>query len=169
SASLSLSDVQVTRQGDLVTVTQPVPIIQPQALRRTSSITIHVPAHTDVDVNDVTRLEIQGIDGNVRVQGNGSADLRDVVLRGASTFDAPIAALTMTNVTIAGAATITKAAGDVSFSGSLAPGGSSLDIDSRTGDVTVKLPHPTDARAAISTQVGELGADPSWHFASDPV
>jgi hypothetical protein len=157
--------VSVGRQGDVVTVSQaagPRVVLAP----RYSSITIRVPIHTDLDVRQ-SGVEIQGIDGNVRIQGAGSVTLRDVTLRGASTVDVSAGYVELDRVEVAGSAMVRSAQGSVEFDGTLAPGGSSLDVDVASGGARIVLPRPTDARAAVATQFGELQADPAWGFKPD--
>jgi hypothetical protein len=169
AAALRQMSVDVSRQGDVVLVRQVAPLFVAPVIQRNSIITVEVPARTDVDVGNVGDLRIQGIDGVVHFQGSGSAELRDVTLRGASTLAAPVGELRMTNVTVAGSAVVTKVVGGVAFDGQLAPGGSSLDIEANTGDVTVALPRPTDARAEITTQIGVFRSDGTWLFTPDQV
>jgi hypothetical protein len=169
AAALRQMSVDVSRQGDQVLVRQVAPLFAAPVIQRNSIITVEVPARTNVDVGNVGDLRIQGIDGVVHFQGSGSAELRDVTLRGASTLDAPVGQLRMTNVTVAGSAVVTKVVGGVAFDGQLAPGGSSLDIEANTGDVMVSLPRPTDARAEITTQVGDFRSDGAWLFTPDQV
>jgi hypothetical protein len=169
AAAIHQMAVDVSRQGDVVLVHQAGPLFVAPVIQRNSIITIQVPAHTDVDVGNVGDLRIQGIDGTVHFQGSGSAELRDVTLRGASTLDAPIGQVRMTNVTVAGSTVVTKVVGEVTFDGQLAPGGSSLDIEANAGNVAVTLPGPTDARAAITTQLGDFRTDGTWLFTPDQV
>jgi len=164
AAGLDQTSVAISRDGDLVTVIQDRQPIRPTAISRESTITVQVPVHTDLDVSAVGSLHVSGVDGTVRLRNSGSAELHDVVLRGASTLDVPVGLLVMTNVTIAGSTSVTKQLGGFRFEGSLAPGGSSLSVDGGANDVTIALPHPTDARAAVASQVGDLNADPVWHF-----
>jgi hypothetical protein len=162
---LQQAAVHVSRQGEVVTVRQaagsgivPAPNL--------SEITVRVPIHTDLDVRQ-SGAEIQGIDGNVRVTGAGSVSLRDVTLRGASTIDVTSGHVELDRVHVAGSAVVRSGNGAVTFDGTLASGGSALDIDVRTGGARIVLPMPTDARAAVATQLGELRADPAWGFKPD--
>jgi len=169
TATLRQIAVDVSRQGDLVLVRQEGSPFTPPEVNRDSTITIEVPVRTDLTVDGIGTLRVQGIDGAVHVQGYSQVDLTDTTLRGASTVDQPVGEVTLRNVTVAGSAVVTKTLGAVTFSGQLAPGGSSLDIEDHTGDVTVVLPRPTDARAVVSTQVGNFRADGTWLFTPDQV
>jgi hypothetical protein len=169
AAAVSQMAVDVRREGDLVLVRQVAPLFGAPAIQRNSIITIEAPARTDLDVGNVGDLRIQGIDGAVQLQGSGTVELRDVTLRGASTLVAPVGNVVMANVTVAGSAVVTKVVGGVRFDGQLAPGGSSLDIEDNTGNVTVALPTPTDARATVATQVGDFSTDGTWLFTPDQV
>jgi hypothetical protein len=159
----------VSRRGDLVLIRQSAAPFTAPELSRDSSITIEVPMRTDVDVRGVTTLRIQGIDGAVHFQGSGQVDLTDVTLRDGSRLDNSFGDVVMSDVTVAGRVVVTKSIGAVRFGGQLAPGGSSLDIENHTGDVTVVLPRPTDARAVVSTQVGNFRADGTFLFTPDRV
>lgn len=165
--ALAATDVTATREGDAITVTQSTRPLQPLSTDREATITVRVPVHTNVDVLGVSHVVLEGIDGVVQAHGTGGTTLRDVVLRGTSTFNLGAGDVVMQNVTVSGRAEVIARTGEIRFDGRLAPGGSALDIDSSVGDVTVALPHPTDARAAISTQVGRFTADPAWQFIPD--
>jgi hypothetical protein len=158
-----------SQRGDQVVVSQSSAELQARAIavNRHSTIRITVPVHTDLDVLDTGSLRVQGLDAVVRVQAAGSAELRDVTLRNSSALDLSAGELAMRNVHVSGGVTVTKRLGDVRFDGTLAPGGSSLDINAGGGAVTIALPQPTDARAGVATQVGSFDADPAWHFSSD--
>jgi hypothetical protein len=123
-----------------------------------------VPINTDVDVSSVGTLELRGIDGVVRVDSAGEADVTDVTLRNTSALNVSAGRLAMRNVTVSGGVTVSKQVGDVLFDGTLTPGGSSLGIDAGAGGVVVALPRPTDASAAVVTETGSLNADAAWHF-----
>lgn len=169
AAALDQMAVDVSRQGDLVVVRQTGPVFVGPLIDRNSFLTIQVPVHTDVDVSDVGDLRVQGIDGGVHLSGSGMVEVRDSTLRGSSTLDSPVGEIQLSNVTVAGSASVTKRLGSVSFAGRLAPGGSALAITNTAGGVTVVLPRPTDARATITTQGGNFRADGTWLFAPDNV
>lgn len=169
AAALGQMGVAVNQQGDQVVVRQPSPSFVAPTINRSSTITIQVPTDTDVSVSNVGDVRIQGVDGAVSFQGPGSLELRDVTLRGSSTFDAPVGAVTMTNVTVAGSVTLKKTLGGVRFDGKLAPGGSSLDIEDDAGNVTVTLPQVTDARAVVTAPPNDFHANGSWLFTPDTV
>jgi hypothetical protein len=167
AAALAEMAVAVSRQGDLVLVRQAASGLVAPTINRSSTITIEVPAHTDVTVANMGEVRIQGIDGAVSFQGPGSLDLRDLTLRGSSTLAASVGDVRMTNVTVAGSARVTKTFGSVTFDGRLAPGRSSLNIQDDAGDVTVTLPQPTDARATVFAQPSDFHAEGSWLFTPD--
>lgn len=169
AAALREMAVDVSRQGDVVTVRQASPLFTAPTVNRNSTLTIAVPPHTDVDVSNVGNLRIQGLDGTFHLHGSGTTELRDTTLRGTSTVDAPFGDVLLTNATIDGSTRVAMGVGEVKFDGQLAPGGSSLDIADTGGSVTVVLPRPTDARAVVSSQAGELHADASWLFAPEQV
>jgi hypothetical protein len=158
--------VRTRRDGDAVLIEQSVPTLQFAVTERSGSITVQVPARVHLDVTRAGTLRVRGVDGIVNVRSAGMTELRDTTLRSASSLNLPIGDLTMRNVTVSGGVTVTKRVGDVQFDGTMTPGGSSLDIDAGAGAVTIALPRPTDARAAVATQVGTFTADPSWGFAS---
>ena len=167
AAALGQTAVHATRQGDLVTVGETAGPYRLFALSRDSTITIRVPVHTDLDLAPGA-LDVRGIDGTVQVRGSvGSVTRRQVTLRGASTLVPNAGDRDMRDVRVAGSAVVRTGTGHVRFDGTLAPGGSSLDVDTTRGDVRIALPRPTDARAAVATQLGELHADPAWGFLPD--
>jgi hypothetical protein len=169
AAAVQEMAVDVSRQGDVVTVRQASPLLMAPTINRDSLITIDVPARIDVDVSNVGNLRIQGLDGTFHLHGSGSIELRDTTLRGGSTLDGQFGDIELTNVTVAGSTAVTMGIGEVKFDGQLAPGGSSLDIDDSGGSVTVVLPRPTDARAVVTTRAGELRANGGWLFAPEQV
>ena len=166
AAVVSLSAVETSRQGDHVVVEQRALLSAP-ALSRSENLTITVPARTDLDVSGIGDVRIQGTDGAVQLRTSGAAALHDLTLRGTSTLDSQFGRLQLTNVTVAGAATVTQRVGEVSFDGALEPGGSSLDIEAGSGGATVALPSPTDARAVVTTQAGNFHPDRTWLFTPD--
>jgi hypothetical protein len=169
ASALAQMAVAVSQHGDQVLVRQQEPDFSAPTINRNSTITIQVPARTDLTVANVGSVRIQGIDGALSFQGPGSIELRDVTLRGTSTVSASIGEVTMTNVTIAGATRVTKTVGGLTFDGRLAPGGSSLDIRDDAGDVKVTLPQPTDARAVVTAPPSDFHANGSWLFTPDTV
>lgn len=167
AAALRRIAVDVSRQGDVVVVEQPGTPMSAPEVNSSSTIAIEVPARTDVDVRNVGSLRIQGTDGTVHVHGSGSVELSDATLRGSSAIDAPVGEVRMTDVTVAGSAVVTIGFGGVRFSGRLAPGGSALDIEDSAGDVSVALPLLTDARAVITTDMGDFHPNGPWLFTPD--
>jgi hypothetical protein len=168
AAAMRETGVDATVQDGVVMVTQTEdPPFRPFAFSRDSLVTVHVPVHTDLDIRGQSGVDIRGIDGVVRVGGLGSVTLSEVTLRGSSVLDLVSDDIDLHDVRVAGAVTIGSRRGDVRFDGTLEPGGSSLDVDALAGDATILLPRPTDARAAISTQVGDLQPDPAWGFTPD--
>lgn len=161
---LRAASVEPSLLGGTLSVTQPGPALRPLTQSRDSTLTVRVPAHTDLDVTGATSVTARGLDGSVRIDGALQVDLRDATLRGDSRISVPTGTVAMHNVTVAGSTTVTKQLGETRFDGALAPGGSSLDIEVQTGAVTVSLPDPTDARATVTTHFGNLTADPVWHF-----
>lgn len=68
-------------------------------------------------------------------------------------------------MTVSGTTNLKSQVGGIVFAGSLAPGGNSLNIDAGgPSNVTITLPHPTDARAVVASNSGNLNADPIWQF-----
>lgn len=169
AAALDQMAVDVSRQGDLVSVRQTSPLLTQPIIDRNSVITIRVPARTDVEVSEVGDLRVQGIDGAVHASGPGTVELRDTTLRGTSSIEVPAGVVEMSNVTVAGSAVVKTTLGGITFNGRLTPGGSSLDIVDGGGNVSVVLPRQTDARAVISARAGEFHADGTWLFTPDQV
>src|SRR5262249_36500162 len=105
------------------------------------------------------------LDGNFRIRGRQGTTLRHVSLRNSSTIDGGPGTVQLDDVTVSGTASVKSRAGDILFSGSLAPGPNALNIDAgRQSNVSLALPDPTDARAIVATSTGNLKADPIWHF-----
>jgi hypothetical protein len=167
-AAVVQTQLTLEQQGDEVRVRETSPLLSAPETSRSGSLTIRVPARTELDLTCLGDLEVDGVDGRLRVAGGGGdVTLRNVTLRGESRVDDAVGGVRLLRSTVAGSTVVTSRLGTVTFDGTLAPGGSSLSILGGGGDVTVALPHPTDARAAVATQVGELDADPVWHFAPD--
>lgn len=161
--SLRRTGVRTSRQGDLIVVQQDDAPFRSLGFTRGSTVTIHVPVHTDLDIANTTVL-VEGTDGVVHFRSDGAElQLRSVVLRGASVIDQPNNQVDMHGVTVVGAATIAAQHASVVFDGSLAPGGSSLDIRTE-GYVQVVLPRPTDAHATVTAVPSAFHADPQWGF-----
>lgn len=166
--ALRETGVNASVQGGVVSVTQAEDLpFRPFAFSHDSAVTIHVPVHTDLDIRGQSDVDIRGIDGVVHLGGWGAATLREVTLRGSSVLDLAAGDIDMRDVRAAGTVAVRSRTGDVRFDGTLEPGGSSLDVDAMAGGATILLPRPTDARAAISTQVGDLAPDPAWGFTPD--
>jgi hypothetical protein len=153
------TEVTVTRQGDVIAVHQGFGGQSPFRFSRDSVTTIRVPVHTDLDVH-TDDLSAQGVDGTLTYMGEGPVQLRNMNLRGTSSLVVAYGFVDLHNVTVSGATKVTESYGTVAFDGSLAPGGSSLDVKSNNF-VSIALPRPTDARASIT---GSLRADPTWGF-----
>jgi len=155
--------VRTARAGDTITIDQLNPDFQSAGFSMEPEVHVHVPVHTNLEIRDAS-VQVQGIDGTVTYDGDQSVQLRNVVLRGTSTITLLTSPLELSNVTVAGATRVSEGYGTVHFDGSLAPGGSSLDIRSHNF-VTIALPRPTDARAVVT---GALSADPVWGFVTGP-
>ncbi|HEY7202008.1 MAG TPA: hypothetical protein VIC57_17430 [Candidatus Dormibacteraeota bacterium] len=155
--------VQTDRAGDTIRIDQMNSDFQSLGFSGEPVVTVRVPVHTDLEIRDASVL-VQGIDGTVTYEGDQLVQLRNVILRGASTITTTTAPLELSNVTIAGATKVSGGLGTIHFDGSLAPGGSSLDIRSHNF-VTIALPKPTDAHAVVT---GALSADPVWGFVTGP-
>jgi len=134
-------------------------------LNRSAELRVQVPARTDLDITCFGNLTVGRLDGNVRIRGRKGTTLRHVLLRNSSTVDGGPGTVQLDDVTVSGTASVKSRAGDILFSGSLAPGRNALNIDAgRQSNVSITLPHPTDARAIVATSTGNLNADPIWHF-----
>jgi len=149
-----------------VAVRETNPIFQLVSLSRSAQVTLQVPAHTDLDITSLGTVVVTGIDGNVRIQGSyGNTTLSHVSLRGESTIEGGNGNVHLDDVTVAGNTSLKSTVGDLAFSGSLTPGGTNLRIEAgRFSNVSITLPHPTDARATVATRTGNLNPDPIWHF-----
>jgi Putative adhesin len=160
--------VTVSQHADLLEVRQFSPIYQPTQLNRYSTLTVRVPAQTDLEVSCLGDVDVQGVDGNVRISTTvGHAVLRNSSLRGPSTITTRLGDIRAETVSVSGSAKLSTGTGSIVFNGALAPGSSSLDISSGHGDVEVTLPYKTDARASVASQEGNLHSDPVWHFTAE--
>lgn len=160
-------NVTISQHGDVLEVRQFSPIFQPAQLNRYSTLTVRVPAQTDLEVSCLGDVDVQGVDGNARISTNvGHATLRNSSLRGSSTVTSRFGNIHAEAVSVAGSAKFSTGAGIV-FNGALAPGGTNLDISSGAGGVAVTLPYQTDARASVASQSGNLHSDPVWHFTAE--
>lgn len=145
-ATANQTRVAVNGQANEVDIREASPIFQLVSLSRSAQLTLQVPAHTDLDVTSLGNVKVSGIDGNVRIEGS---DVR------------------LVDMTVSGNASLKSTGGTLAFSGSLNAGGTNLRIDGgRFSNVAIKLPHPTDARATVTTRTGSLNPDPIWHFSS---
>ena len=141
------------------------------AVRWSREIQVQVPARTDLDIASLGNLAVSRVDGNMRIRaasGSGmdaNTTLRHVSLRGSSIIDRGSGDIRLDDVTVSGSTSLKSEAGGIVFAGSLAPGSNSLNIDAGgPHNVSITLPHPTDARAVVATSRGNLNADPIWHF-----
>jgi hypothetical protein len=136
------------------------------AVNWSRELRVQVPARTDLDVTSLGSLVVSGVDGNVLIRGRyANTTLRHVSLRGSSIIDGGIGAVRLDDVTVSGTTNLKSQVGGIVFAGSLAPGGNSLNIDAGgPSNVTITLPHPTDARAVVASNRGNLNADPIWQF-----
>jgi hypothetical protein len=167
-AELGQVQFSVSRSGDEVAVTQTGPLFQFATLKRSSRLTVRVPPRTDIDVTSVGNLDLVGVTATVNVhQTFGHATLRDVSLLGDSTVTTNGSDVRLRNVNVSGRATLKTRFGNVEFDGTLAPGGTNLTVEAGSGNVTLTLPYPTDARATIASQVGDVRADQIWHLVRD--
>ncbi len=167
-AAVSRMSLSTTQRGDELRVRESSPLFEAATTQRSAILRVRVPPHTDLDLTTLGDVEIQGVDARVHVGGGaGDVTLRDVTLRGDSTIGEALGDVRLERTTVAGSLSITSRAGQVRFDGTLAPGGSSLTVLGGTGDVSITLPRPTDARAVVATQLGDLHADPAWHFVPD--
>ena len=158
--------VSINQQADEVDIRETNPTFQLVSLGRSAQLTLQVPAHTDLDITSLGNVTVSGIDGNVRIQGSyGPTTLSHVSLRGDSTIDGGTGSVHLDNVTVSGNASLKSAVGELAFTGSLTPGGTNLRINAgRWNEVSITLPHPTDARATVASRTGNLNPDPIWHF-----
>jgi len=160
------TQVNVSHQADEVFVRETGSFSPVLVISRSAHLRVQVPARTDLDITAVGNLAVSGVEGNVCIQGRyAKTALRHVSLRGSSTIDGGIGNVHLDDVTVSATTSLTAQAGDIVFAGSLAPGGASLNIDaSGSSNVSITLPHPTDARAVVATNRGNLNADSIWHF-----
>jgi hypothetical protein len=98
------------------------------------------------------------------VDRGGLVALESSRLTGDSQLRSRFGELRLDSVTVAGHTTLSSEFGRIAFRGSLAPGGSTLDVHDGAGEVAVMLPQPTDARARVTVQSGSFSADPAWGF-----
>jgi hypothetical protein len=167
-AAVGRMRLEASQQGDDVRVRETSPLYEVSTTQRNAVLTVRVPPHTDLDLSTLGDVEIDRVDGRIHIGGvAGTATLRDVTLRGSSTIDDAVGDVRLERATVAGTVSVHCRVGSVDFDGLLAPGGSSLSVVDGTGDVSITLPRPTDARATVATQVGDLNADPAWHFTPD--
>lgn len=141
------------------------------AVRWSREIQVQVPARTDLDIASVGNLAVSRVDGNMRFRAasafgtHANTTLQHVSLRGSSIIDRGSGVVRLDDVIVSGSTSLRSGAGRIVFAGSLAPGGNSLNIDAGgPSNVSITLPHPTDARAVVATNMGSLNADPIWHF-----
>lgn len=161
-------NVTISQHADVLEVRQFSPIFHLTQLNRHSTLTVRVPAQTDLEVSCLGDVDVQGVDGNARISTNvGHATLRNSSLRGASTITTRLGDIRAEAVSVSGNTKLSTGTGSIVFNGALAPGGTSLDISSGAGGVEITLPYQTDARASVASQEGNLHSDPVWHFTAE--
>ena len=135
------------------------------ALNWSRHLRVQVPARTDLEVMSLGNLTISRVDGNVLIRSrDGYTRLQHVSMRGTSIIDGGSGHVRLDDVTVSGSTSL-KSEADIVFAGSLAPGGTSLNIEAGgTSNVSITLPHPTDARAVVASNTGNLNADSIWDF-----
>jgi hypothetical protein len=168
SAEAELRAVQgdMGQQGDLVQVRLSGLSLTPWAFNRSSSVRVTIPQGTTLRVTaDSAEVRLSGLAGAVQVIDRGGVvSLESSRLTGDSQLHSRFGELRLDSVTVAGHTSLSSDFGHIAFTGSLAPGGSALDIHDGAGEVTVMLPRPTDARARVAIQSGSFSADPAWGF-----
>lgn len=167
-AAASQAQVSISHQAKEVSIRETTPLVQGASINRSALLRVQVPAHTNLDITSLDAVTVTGVEGNMKIR---SAYARTAVthatLRGDSTIDGGFGNVNLDDVTVSGTATLKSALGNVVFAGSLLPGGTTLSIDAgRFNKVSITLPHPTDARATVTTRLGNLHANPVWHFSS---
>jgi hypothetical protein len=167
-AAVGRMQLEAVQRGDDLRVRETTPLLEVSTVQRDTVLTVRVPPHTDLDLRALGDVEIDRVDGRIHIGAvAGTATLRDVTLRGGSTIEDAVGGVRLQRATVAGSVSVRGGVGGVDFDGLLAPGGSSLSVLGGAGDVRITLPRPTDARATVATQAGELDADPAWHFTPD--
>ena len=168
AAGAELKGIQgdMRQHGDLVQVRLSGLRLTPWAFNRSSSVRVTVPQGTTVRVTaDSAEVRLNGLSGPVQVIDRaGSVALESSRLTGDSQLHSRFGELRLTSVTVAGHTTLTSELGRIAFEGSLAPGGSTLDVHEGAGAVAVTLPQPSDARARVAVESGSFRADPAWGF-----
>lgn len=161
-------NVTVSQHADVLEVRQFSPIYQPTQLNRYATLTVRVPAQTDLEVSCLGDVDVQGVDGNARISTKvGHAAVRNSSLRGASTIAVGFGDIRAEAVNVSGNTMLSTGTGSIVFNGALAPGGTRLDMSSGAGGVEIILPYQTDARATVASEEGNLHSDPVWHFTAE--
>jgi hypothetical protein len=168
AAAAELKAVQgdVRQQGDLVQVRLGGFNLAPWAFNRSSSVRVIVPQGTTLRVTaSSAEVRLSGLSGTLRVIDHGGRVALDSSrLSGDSQIDNRFGELELESVTVAGHTTLSSEFGRIAYRGSLEPGGSTLDVRNTAGEVDLKLPQPTDARARVVVESGSFSADPAWGF-----
>jgi hypothetical protein len=168
AAQAELRAVQgdMRQQADLVQVRLIGLSVTPWAFNRSSSVRVTVPPGTTLRVTaDSADLRLSGLSGAVQViDRGGEVAMESSSLSGDSQLHNRFGELRLNAVTVAGRTILTSDFGRIDFSGSLAPGGSTLEVHNGAGEVAMMLPRPTDARARVAVQSGSFRADPAWGF-----
>ncbi|MBJ7601056.1 MAG: hypothetical protein DLM67_17310 [Candidatus Nephthysia bennettiae] len=157
---------EMRQRGDLVQVRLNGLRLAPWTFNRSSSVRVTIPEGTTLRVTaDAAEVRLSGLLGTVQVIDRGGAvEVQSSRLTGESQLHNRFGELRLDSVTVAGHTSLSSEFGRVAFSGSLAPGGSTLDVHDGEGAVEVMLPQPTDARARVAVQSGSFSADPAWGF-----
>lgn len=163
--AVNQAQVSISREPDGVSVRMTGSFDPGMAVKWSRDLRVQVPARTDLEVTSLGNLAVSRVDGNALIRGRyGTTTLRHVSLRGTSIIDGGTGNVRLDDVTVSGSTSL-KSGADIVFAGSLAPGGTSLNIEaSGWSNVSITLPYPTDARAIVASNRGNLNADSIWYF-----
>jgi hypothetical protein len=156
----------VRQDGDVVRVRLSELKVRPWAFSRSSSLRVRVPPGTTLRITaDSAEIRLVRLSGTAQVIARSGAVIVDSsTLAGDSQLTNRLGLVQLNDVTVAGHTTLGSEFGRVAFNGSMAPGGSALDVHNNAGEVEVLLPRPTDARARVAINSGSFRADPAWAF-----
>jgi hypothetical protein len=156
----------VRQDGDVVRVRLSELNVRPWAFSRSSSVRVRVPPGTTLRITaDSAQIRLLRLSGTAQVIArSGAVMVESSTLTGNSQLTSRLGELRLDAVTIAGRTTLTSELGHIAFTGSMAPGGSALEVHTGAGEVAVLLPRPTDARARVAVNSGSFSADPAWAF-----
>jgi hypothetical protein len=154
------------QEGERVLVRLSSISLRPWTFSHSSSARIKVPAGSALRIRaDSAAIQLRDVAGSVQISDRtGSVKLRETALAGDSEVRTDFGEVSLESVTVSGHTTLSAGAGRTAFRGSLAPGGSALEIHDGRGAVDIALPQPTDARARVSIQAGYFDPDPGWRF-----